>query len=306
MKWLAYLPLFLPLVGLTACSTLSESDRYQASRYHQSDDSAPEETLNLEHIPDAVPKYEPKSAGGNKPLYTVRGKSYRVLANAEGFSEIGEASWYGKKFHGHKTSNGEIYDMYSMSAAHKNLPLPSYVKVTHLGNHKQVIVRVNDRGPFHAGRIIDLSYAAAYKLDMLKTGTSRVKIEAITTPPPWLAPTPALVPKVTTIATALPSTQPTIAAPLPTNPKPQAKSQPIEPLKAEQLFLQITVTGDADKAEHLVIQLGELFEIAARKVQEQNLYKVQLGPFETEQAAESLLLQLKQGEFSSAFKVYAQ
>jgi rare lipoprotein A len=93
---------------------------------------------------------------------------------------VGIASWYGKKFHGHLTSNGEIYNMYGMSAAHKNLPLPTYLKVTNLANSKSVIVRVNDRGPFHQNRIIDLSYSAAYKLDMLKTGTAKVKISAIT------------------------------------------------------------------------------------------------------------------------------
>ncbi|HAH03554.1 MAG TPA: septal ring lytic transglycosylase RlpA, partial [Vibrio sp.] len=96
------------------------------------------------------------------------------------FTEKGKASWYGKKFHGHLTSNGEIYDMYSMSAAHKTLPIPSYVKVTNTDNNKTTIVRINDRGPFHEGRIIDLSYAAAYKLDVLRTGTANVEIEVIT------------------------------------------------------------------------------------------------------------------------------
>ncbi len=112
---------------------------------------------------------------------TFVAKTISVLKSANNFKQTGIASWYGKKFHGHLTSNGEIYDMYSMTAAHKNLPLPTYVKVTNHLNKKSVIVRVNDRGPFHENRIIDLSYSAAFKLDMLKKGTAIVTIEAINT-----------------------------------------------------------------------------------------------------------------------------
>ncbi|MGL1956940.1 MAG: septal ring lytic transglycosylase RlpA family protein [Colwellia sp.] len=155
---------------LNACST---------GRYQQANDSTPTRLPSKTELKDAIARAEPHSRGGNKH-YQVRGKSYQVLATAENFEQIGTASWYGKKFHGHLTSNGEIYDMYSMSAAHKNLPLPTYVKVTNLANNKSVIVRVNDRGPFHQSRIIDLSYSAAYKLDMLKTGTAHVKVTAIT------------------------------------------------------------------------------------------------------------------------------
>ena len=112
------------------------------------------------------------------------GKTYHFVSSAEGFKEEGIASWYGLKFHGELTSNGETYNMYEMSAAHKNLPIPSYVKVTNKLNNRSVIVRVNDRGPFHKGRIIDLSYAAASRLDIVKNGTAPVAIEAITPPPP--------------------------------------------------------------------------------------------------------------------------
>ncbi|MCU4675441.1 septal ring lytic transglycosylase RlpA family protein [Catenovulum sp. 2E275] len=131
---------------------------------------------------DPTPIYEVPSRGGNKD-YQVLGKHYKVLKTSEGFSEEGVASWYGKKFHGHLTSNGETYDMFAMSAAHKTLPLPTYVKVTNLANNKQAIVRVNDRGPFHDGRIIDLSYAAAFKLGVTKSGTAKVKIEALHSAP---------------------------------------------------------------------------------------------------------------------------
>lgn len=142
-------------------------------------DGAPDVVLDNSKIKDAVPKVEPKSRGGNASSYTVFGKRYKVMDSARNFVERGDASWYGTKFHGRLTANGERYDMYKMTAAHKHLPLPTYVKVTNLDNGKQVIVRVNDRGPFHKGRIIDLSYAAASKIGILKHGTGRVEVEAI-------------------------------------------------------------------------------------------------------------------------------
>ncbi len=156
---------------LAACAS-------SGSRYSISDDVSPDNPIRLDHIEDANPRYEPFSLGGNKD-YTLRGNSYKIIKNPQGFKQSGEASWYGKKFHGHLTSNGEIYDMYSMSAAHKTLPIPCYVKVTNKDNGKTAIVRVNDRGPFHPGRIIDLSYAAAYKLDVLHSGVANVDIEYI-------------------------------------------------------------------------------------------------------------------------------
>ena len=158
---------------------LSESDRYQAERYDLEQDIAPAQPMSVEHIEEVVPQYEPYSLGGTKD-YTVRGQRYHIIKDPKGFKEKGQASWYGKKFHGHSTSIGEVYDMYSMSAAHKELPLPSYVKVTNTDNGKSTIVRGNDRGPFHPGRIIDLSFAAATKLDVIRTGTANVEIEVIT------------------------------------------------------------------------------------------------------------------------------
>lgn len=134
---------------------------------------------DIEQIPDAVPVDEPRSRGGNSKSYEVLGKTYKVMNNAKGFTQRGHASWYGKKFHGRKTANGERYDMFKMTAAHKSLPIPSYVRVTDLDNGKSVIVRINDRGPFHGGRIIDLSYAAAAKIGLIGHGTSEVEITAI-------------------------------------------------------------------------------------------------------------------------------
>lgn len=122
---------------------------------------------------------EGKSRIGNPKTYTVFNKTYSVLPSSKGYKARGKASWYGKKFHGYHTSNGEIYDMYGMSAAHKTLPLPTYVKVTNISNGRHVIVKVNDRGPFHEDRLIDLSYAAASKLGILSSGTANVEIHAI-------------------------------------------------------------------------------------------------------------------------------
>lgn len=129
---------------------------------------------------DAVPRPEPKGKYGNGPVYEVLGKRYTVMPSAAGYKERGVASWYGKKFHGNLTSNREVYDMYAMTAAHKSLPLPSYVRVRNLTNGRTIVVRVNDRGPFVGNRIIDLSYAAAMKLDMVGAGTALVEVEAIT------------------------------------------------------------------------------------------------------------------------------
>lgn len=128
---------------------------------------------------DAVPRSEPLSRYGNPESYVVLGKRYFVMSNSHGYAEKGIASWYGTKFHGRRTSSGEKYDMYAMTAAHKSLPLPTYVQVTNLSNGRSVVVRVNDRGPFHQNRIIDLSYAAAQKLDMVRSGTALVEVRAI-------------------------------------------------------------------------------------------------------------------------------
>jgi rare lipoprotein A len=128
---------------------------------------------------EPIPRQEPRSRYGNGPYYQVLGQRYEVMKSETGYSERGVASWYGKKFHGKATSSRETYDMYAMTAAHKTLPLPSYVRVTNLRNSKSVIVRVNDRGPFVSNRIIDLSYAAAERLDMIRDGTTLVEVTAI-------------------------------------------------------------------------------------------------------------------------------
>lgn len=144
-------------------------------------DAAPARPIDVSSIPDAVPRSEPRSRYGNPESYVVYGKRYYTLPSSKGYSERGMASWYGTKFHGKRTSSGEPYDLYGMTAAHKTLPLPTYVKVTNLQNGRSVTVKVNDRGPFHDDRIIDLSYTAAAKLGILGNGTGKVEVRAIDT-----------------------------------------------------------------------------------------------------------------------------
>ena len=155
-------------------------------RYPAAEDGPPLDgpsLAELRRIPDAVPRPEPPSRYGNPPVYAANGRLYRTLRTSRGYAERGIASWYGRKFHERPTSSREPYDMFAMTAAHRTLPLPTYVRVTHLGNGRSVVVRVNDRGPFHPGRIIDLSYTAAAKLDLLGAGSGPVEIRAIDTDP---------------------------------------------------------------------------------------------------------------------------
>ena len=160
-------------LAIAGCATQPDS------RYSYRHDAPPEVPLTAEQIPDIVPRADPITAAGNKSPYEVRGKTYRVMPDYRGYRERGVASWYGRKFNGHATSNGEIFDYYKLTAAHKTLPLPCYVRVTNLENDKSVVVRVNDRGPFHDDRLIDLSYAAAVRLGFVEQGTARVEVVAL-------------------------------------------------------------------------------------------------------------------------------
>ena len=178
-----------------------DTSRPQSSRYRDGSDSVPDgPPPDVSKLPEPVPKIEPRALYGNKSPYTVLGQTYNVLASPNGYVERGIASFYGNKFHGYKTSSLEDYDMYQFTAAHKTLPLPSYARVTNLENGKSVIVRINDRGPFHDNRLIDLSFAAAVKIGVWPKGTGVVEVRAIdpsqsldaqTLPPPPPAPKPA-------------------------------------------------------------------------------------------------------------------
>lgn len=210
--------------------------------------------------------YLPRSGGGDtasgprgKP-YTVRGKTYRPLLSAEGFREEGVASWYGRDFHGKKTANGEIYNMYAMTAAHKILPLGVNVRVTHLANGRSIVVRVNDRGPFVDGRVIDLSYTAATKLNMIGSGTARVRIEALSG------------------ARGSSSTASTSSSP---------------PSGRDNLYIQIASLRSEAAAKALVRSL-QLGNFGGRTVYEpaRKLWRVQAGPFSDLGRAESAVKQL--------------
>ena len=254
-----------------------------------------------------VPRYEPRSRNGNPPFYDVMGKRYFVLSSSVGYVERGVASWYGPGFHKVRTSTGEPYDMYAMTAAHKTLPLPAYVRVTNLQNGRSVVVRVNDRGPFVGNRIIDLSYTAAYKLDMLRNGTAMVEVRSLE---PVSANTP-LVAQATPPASspgAAPITAPLTATPLAAAAQPPPSAQPPPPAPSpavpadsppregtadlsggistvpvpRALFIQAGAFSDPKNAERLLEKLGgggygKVFvrdnEIAGRR-----MYRVRIGP----------------------------
>lgn len=167
---------------LAACAGSPFNGSYDSKKsFAKRRDSAPLLPLNPAYIRDAEPRPEVIKRAGNKSPYTVLGKTYRVMASSYNYKEDGYGSWYGTKFHGRNTSNGERYSLYEMTAAHKTLPIPCYVKVTNLENGLTAVVRVNDRGPFHEERIIDLSYAAATKLGYAAKGTARLRVEIINT-----------------------------------------------------------------------------------------------------------------------------
>ncbi len=228
-------------------------------------DSGPSHDVDVSQIENAVPRVDPITIAGNKNPYTINGITYQLLPAAKGYSEEGEASWYGTKFHGRKTSNGETYDMYGMTAAHKTLPIPAYVRVTNLANQRQIIVRVNDRGPFHGGRIIDLSYAGAKKLGYANAGTARVRVEVID---------PA---NFQTNSVSLPS----LSAQVERSKKTQsfgviASERHVEP------FLQVGVYRSAHSAQQLQARLALItsFPVSVRRFEavKSPIYKVWIGP----------------------------
>src|SRR5512135_164109 len=208
-------PALMIALSLAACSSVpmrgtSQGTSGAAARapggYYLDDGPGANPPANLDAIPDAVPRPEPLRAASNRP-YAVLGREYVPATTLEPYHEVGIASWYGRKYDGQRTSSGEIYDMYAMTAAHPTLPLPSYARVTNLATGKSVVVRVNDRGPFLHGRIIDLSYAAAYKLGIAKNGSGEVAVDAIL-PGRDGAPVPAAPSAPTVVASAQASTAP--------------------------------------------------------------------------------------------------
>ena len=257
------------LVVMTACAQFPTQDHGPAS------------PVNVSNVPNAVPRYEPKSPYGNSPTYTVNGKTYHVLPSCAGYHERGIASWYGTKFHGSRTSDGDIYDMYTMTAASKVLPLPCFVQVTNLKNGKTAIVKVNDRGPFVANRIIDLSYAAAARIGMLGRGTALVDVAAVM---------PGESPK-TAIAESSPPAQKTGEA-------------AVGPVGRPLIFLQVGAFANRSNAEHVLQKLRLAAVTPAFILTEiQNgvtFYKVRIGPLPDVSRVDTLSAQLQTLGFNDA------
>lgn len=264
------------------------------SRYQQKHDSIPTRLPNASELLDATPRAEKPSRGGNKN-YQVFGKHYQVLASAKDFSQTGTASWYGKKFHGHLTSNGEIYDMYAMTAAHKNLPLPSYVKVVNNSNGRSVIVRVNDRGPFHQNRIIDLSYSAAHKLDMLKTGTANVTITAITEFNRQHTNHLNNVSINQDASKTIPSLTPTRSVIAVTN------SNAKNTKASKKQYIQVFASKSNNQAKKLANTLTTEHKINTTIEQKNGIFRVLVGPINNENELNKLLLEVKANGHPKAF-----
>ncbi len=258
------------LAAATACSLLVAAC---ASTPRRAAPAAPPPAPppDIAATPDAVPRAEARSSHGNPPFYDVNGRRYQVLASADGYTERGVASWYGPDFHGHSTSSGEPYDMYAMSAAHRTLPIPCYARVTNLANGRSVLVRINDRGPFVANRIVDLSYAAALRLDIVRTGTAFVELRTVQ---------PGEIPAVTASVPALPAAPAasSAAAPVPAEAAPEAASPP--PLVA--LYIQVGAFAEAGNAQRLVERLQaagirQVFTLEST-ASGQLLRRVRIGP----------------------------
>mgnify|MGYP001047196233 CR=1 FL=1 len=244
-------------------------------RYYQHQDSAPKIIPKNVTTQDAVAKYEAYAPANMRP-YTIRGIKYQPLKTGKGFSDKGHASWYGQKFHGHLTANGEVYDMYEMTAAHKTLPLPSFVRVTNLKNDKQIVVRVNDRGPFHSGRVIDLSYAAALKLGVLKTGVTDVQLDVIH------------VDKAGKVTVGR----------FPTIPNKDTN------ISRQQVYIQVAAMQDKTQIDKLASGLEILYQRPFKTRFERGIYKLHLGPINNEHEVDYLLNELKSNDYPSAYKVY--
>ena len=241
-------------------------------------------------IPNATPKSEPITNAGNKSPYEVFGKTYRVLPTSKGYKETGIASWYGTKFHGRLTSNGEIYNMYGMTAAHKSLPIPSYARVTNVANGSSVVVRINDRGPFHGERLIDLSYVAAMKLGYADKGTAKVLIEVIDTEvhPQTLANPPLIVQAA--LKAAAKSSPPIIAS---------------EPVAAAGTgnYLQVGAFQDMALATEMQGKISGLTSKPIVVRNQDNLFKLWIGPIADNMELLTIKAMLKKTVNLPAFSV---
>jgi rare lipoprotein A len=287
--------LFLAVLLLAGCASVREPEapgpasgpaaapsREQArgGGYYKDDGPGENPPANLAEIPDAEPKLEPLQRGPNRP-YVVFGKAYEPMASLQPFHQRGVASWYGRRFHGQKTSSGEPYDMYAMTAAHPTLPIPSYARVTNVANGRSVIVRVNDRGPFHSDRIIDLSYTAAYKLGFAAVGSTQVEVDSILPGETQVAAAPKPGPA------AAPSPAPAAAPPL---------SAAVPAADTGAVYLQLGAFSSRDNAEDLrsriarqLSWLGDAVQVLAVG----NLWRLHVGPYASSDAARSVAARIE-------------
>jgi rare lipoprotein A len=262
------------LVALSGCGTIPRSESPASApssapatapapakgAYYKDDGPGANPPPNLAAIPDAVPRAEPLHRFANRP-YQVLGRDYVPLARTEGFRQSGIGSWYGRRFHGAPTSSGEPYDMYGMTAAHPTLPIPSYARVTNVANGRSVVVRINDRGPFHSDRIIDLSYTAAWKLGYAEAGSARVEVEALA---------------------------PGAAAPVQ---EAKAPAPAVATAEEKGVFLQLGAFSAREAAENFRVRLyRELAWLseAIQVVAGGPLYRLHLGPYRTQDEARSI------------------
>jgi len=268
-------------VALAGCGTTAKRHPYY------SDDGPPESIPEeLDKVPEAVPRDEAFSRSANRP-YTVFGQTYVPVVDREPFRQKGIASWYGRKFQGQKTASGEPYDMFKMTAAHKTLPIPSYAKVTNLANGKSVVVRINDRGPFHSNRIIDLSYAAAARIGIAAKGSGMVLVERVFEPPRAQA--------------SAGEAEASAPAPVPASAsEPAPPATTIEtPLVAREgggLWIQLGAFSSAEAAESFrekaVRDLPWILE-PLQVVQRDGLARVRLGPYRNRDEAEAIAAKIR-------------
>lgn len=282
-------------LALSGCGTLSSRDTAPVARapestttpskpstprgggYYLDDGPGDNPPPNLDQIPDAVPRREPLARGAMRP-YTIMGQNYTPMTVIQPYKVRGIASWYGRRYHGQKTSSGDIYDMYGMTAAHTLLPIPSYARVTNLQNNKSVVVRINDRGPFHSDRLIDLSYTAAYRLGVLGGGKALVEVEILT--PDAGAPATSAVAAIR--APVEPASPPVIVAPAPPSPATVAI-----PLAAEP-----AVAAREESAEMPLATLAAPAPVVAVTTEQKGVF-LQLGAFGSQDNADNYLARLR-------------
>jgi rare lipoprotein A len=285
-------------------------------RYSQATDSHPTRLPTLLEMTDPEPRAEALSRGGNKP-YNIYGVDYSPRTDLMEYKESGIASWYGHKFHGHLTSNGETYNVFAMSAAHKTLPLPSYVRVTNLDNGKSAVVRVNDRGPFHNDRVIDLSYSAAYKIGMMGKGTARVQVELLASPAMTSQESYAMGLgsrgnqfEETTIASNPAGPRPgSVAAPVAAVASAPVRSAPTAAVsapvatasKVTGCFIQLVASSNKAKLQQLGADLQQQWSVSTQINDGNGIFRLLAGPMPSAAEANSWLERFKSAEYPSAY-----